>query len=179
METKILTLIGGISKDSLNQKLFRAVKGNASPGFNFETFDISQLPFFSQDLEEDLPGTVKEFKKRIEDARAILVITPEYNRSFPGVIKNAIDWGSRPYGNNSFNQKPAAIMGASMGNIGTFGAQNHLRQVLTCLNLRIMGDPAFYWNGSKAFDESGALIDPKAKEFIQKYLRAFEKWAQE
>ena len=176
MDTKILVLIGGISKDSLNQKLFHAVKDLAPKEFSLESFDISQLPFFSQDLEDDHPQKVRDLKGKIEAAQAILFITPEYNRSFPGVLKNAIDWGSRPYGKNSFAHKPAAIMGASAGNIGTFGAQHHLRQVLSCLNLNTMNQPEFYANASKAFDEKGALIDEKAKGLIQKFLTAFQSW---
>ena len=177
METiQILVLVGGISKDSLNRKLFNAVRTLAPPHLSLEGVEIDHLPFFNQDLESDLPKAVRDFKERIKSAKAILFITPEYNRSFPAVLKNAIDWGSRPYGQSEWNQKPCAVMGASVGNVGTFGAQHHLRQTLAYLNMPTMGQPEFYLNGSKSFDEAGKLIDEKTKSFIQKYLQSFEEW---
>lgn len=133
------------------------------------TFDISSLPFFSQDLENDPPDSVVEWKDHIRQADAILFITPEYNRSIPGVLKNAIDWGSRPYGQNLWDKKPAGVMGASISNIGTFGAQHHLRQVLAYLNLFVMGQPEFYFNASKSLDKDGHIVDPKTTGFIQNY----------
>ncbi|KYG70285.1 hypothetical protein AZI85_14170 [Bdellovibrio bacteriovorus] len=179
MATKVLTLVGGISKDSLNKKLFKAVKEMAPADIQIETFDIATLPFFSQDLENDPPEVAKQFKNKIKEADAALFITPEYNRSFPGVLKNAIDWGSRPYGQNLWEKKPAAVMGASIGNIGTFGAQHHLRQVLAYLNMPTMGQPEFYFNASKAFDDKGTLIDPKSKELIQGFWKSFAKECEE
>src|SRR4051812_44389590 len=114
---KILCFVGGISKDSLNKKLFHEMKNLAPKNFELESFDIASLPFFSQDLESDIPEAVKKLKKKIEDCDAVLFVTPEYNRSFPAVLKNALDWGSRPYGKNSWNFKPCAVIGASVGNI--------------------------------------------------------------
>lgn len=171
---RVLTLVGGISRESLNKKLFRAVQDLDLSSFEFETFDISRLPFFSQDLEDDPPDKVTEFKEKIRECDAVLFITPEYNRSFPGVLKNAIDWGSRPYGTNLWEKKPAAVMGASVGNIGTFGAQHHLRQVLAYLNVYVMGQPEFYFNGSKSFDQEGRLTNDKTRELLIKYFDAFE-----
>jgi len=176
MNTKILTLVGGISKDSLNKKLFQALKDLAPKDFTLDTFDISSLPFFNQDLEEDLPQSVRDLKNKIEDAHAVLFITPEYNRSVPGVLKNAIDWGSRPYGQNSWDQKPCGVLGASPGNIGSFGAQNHLRQTLTYLNMDPMPTPEMYIKAFQAFDENGKLKSDGLKDLIQKYLLAFNKW---
>ncbi len=173
---QILALVGGISKGSINKKLFSAVQNLASQKMKFENFEISGLPFFSQDLEMDPPKIVLDFKAKIMSSQAILFVSPEYNRSFPGVLKNAMDWGSRPYGKNSWEHKPTGIMGASIGNIGTFGAQSHLRQVVSYLNMPLMAQPEFYLNASKAFDEGGKLVDEKTKEFILKYLNAFEAW---
>ena len=110
------------------------------------------------------------------DADAVLFITPEYNRSFPGVLKNAVDWGSRPYGQNLWDKKPAGVMGATISAIGTFGAQHHLRQVLAYLNMSVMGQPEFYFNASNAFDDRGRLINEKSKEFVQNYWIAFMNW---
>ena len=173
---QILVLVGGISKNSLNKKLFKAVQAQKPSDFTVDSFDISKLPFFSQDLEAELPTSVKELKNLILKASGILFITPEYNRSFPGVLKNALDWGSRPWGQNSWNQKPAGIIGASVGNIGTFGAQHHLRQVLAYLNMPTLGQPEFYLNASHAFDDQGSLIDEKTKGFIDSFWKSYAAW---
>jgi chromate reductase, NAD(P)H dehydrogenase (quinone) len=175
---KIFTLVGGISRNSLNKQLYEAVKTRAPAGMELYTFDISRLPFFSQDLEKDPPDIVTSFKEAIREADACLFITPEYNRSYPGVLKNAIDWGSRPYGENLWDKKPAAIMGASIGNIGTFGAQHHLRQVLAYLNFSIMSLPEFYLNASESFDQAGNLRDERTEGFIQQYWVTFSEWIQ-
>lgn len=172
---KIFTLVGGISKNSLNKKLYKAVKALAPTQAQVETFDISQLPYYSQDIEHNPPEIVRQYKDKIKEAQAVLFITPEYNRSFPGVLKNALDWGSRPYGHNLWNGKPAAVMGASTGSIGTFGAQHHLRQSLVYLNVHTMGQPEFYFNASKSFNEQGELTDETTKKLIHQYWEAFIK----
>lgn len=174
---KILTLVGGIAKDSLNKKFYQALKVQAPTGYELENFDISLLPFFSQDLEKDAPAVVRDLKKKIENADLILLVTPEYNRSFPGVLKNAIDWGSRPEKSNSWAHKKGAVLGASVGSIGTFGAQNHLRQVMMHLDVQLMAQPEVYFNGSKAFNDQGELADDKAKELIQKFWKSFSEFA--
>lgn len=173
---KTLTLVGGISRNSLNKKYFRSIQELSVPNFEFETFDITKLPFFSQDLEMDPPDIVTEYKEKIREAEAVLFITPEYNRSFPGVLKNAIDWGSRPYGQNLWNHKAAALLGASPGAIGTFGAQHHLRQVLAYLNMRVLGQPEVYFNASHAFDDQDRLTDEKTKDIILHFFEAFNEW---
>lgn len=175
---KTLTLVGGISRSSLNKKYFRSIQELSIPNFEFETFDISKLPFFSQDLEMDPPDIVTAFKEKIREAEAVLFITPEYNRSFPGVLKNAIDWGSRPYGQNLWNHKPAATLGASPGAIGTFGAQHHLRQVLAYLNMSVLGQPEVYFNATHAFDDQDRLTNEKTKEFLLQFFEAFDEWIQ-
>lgn len=173
---KLLVMDGGISKDSLNQKLYKAMKSHAPKGIEIVDYPIENLPFFSQDLESDLPQEVQDFKKLVKGSDAVLFITPEYNRSIPGVLKNAIDWASRPYGKSEWDKKPAGVMGASVGNIGTFGAQHHLRQVLAYLNMPTMGQPEFYLNGSKSFNDKGELTDEKTKEFIIGYWDSFSKF---
>lgn len=173
---KILGIVGGISKGSLNKKLFKAVQKLKPEGLDLEDFDISQLPFFSQDLEKDAPSIVLDFKKKIQEADAILIVTPEYNHSVPGVLKNAIDWASRPPGQSVWANKWTGIMGASAGNSGTYGAQQHLRLILSTLDVRVMRKPEFLMNGSKAFDDNGNLIDAKSEEFIKKYWTAFSAW---
>lgn len=170
---KVLTLVGGISRDSINKKLFNAIRAMGLEEFQFETIDISKLPFFSQDLEIDPPDFVTSYKEQIREAEAILFITPEYNRSVPGVLKNAIDWGSRPYGQNLWDKKPAAVLGASIGNIGTFGAQHHLRQSMAYLNMYTLGQPEFYFNATDAFDKDGKLVNPKTEHLLHKFFDAF------
>lgn len=171
---KILMVVGGISKNSLNQKLGKAMQDLAPSDFELMTADISKLPFFNQDIENDPPEVVRNWKNLIKEAQAVLFVTPEYNRSLPGVLKNAIDWGSRPYGQNLWNGKPGGVMGASIGNIGTFGAQHHLRQVCAYLNIDVMGQPEFYFNASKSFNEQGQLTDESSKKFITEYWSAFK-----
>jgi len=170
---KIFTLVGGISRDSLNKKFFHSIVDLQPEGFQFETYDISKLPFFSQDLELNPPDIVTQFKEKIREADGILFITPEYNRSLPGVLKNAIDWGSRPYGMNLWDKMPAAVIGASPGNIGTFGAQHHLRQILAYLNMHVLAQPEFYFNATAAFDENNVLVNEKTKQLLYKYFSAF------
>ena len=177
---KTLALVGGISSGSLNKKYYRSIVDMGLADFEFETFDISKLPFFSQDLENDPPDVVTEFKDKIREAEAILFITPEYNSSFPGVLKNAIDWGSRPYGTNLWNHKPAAILGASPGNAGTFGAQNHLRQTLSYLNMSVMGQPQIYFGqANKYFNEEDKLVNDKTKELLTNFFKSFSNWVKQ
>jgi NAD(P)H-dependent FMN reductase len=173
---KILTLVGGISRNSLNKKLFHAVEDLVPDDFEIITTNLEELPFFSQDLENDPPDKIVAYKELIREADAFLFISPEYNRSFPGVLKNGIDWGSRPYGQNLWKNKPAAVMGASPGNIGTFGAQHHLRQVLAYLEVPVMGQPEFYLKADKCFDQNGQLTDPKVKDLITNFWKSFAIW---
>lgn len=173
---KILAIVGGISRDSLNKKYFGAIRGLAPEEFEFEEFDISTLPYFSQDIENDPPDTVIEWKDKIREADAIVFITPEYNRSFPGVLKNALDWGSRPYGESVWDKKPAAVTGATPSSIGTFGAQHHLRQCLAYLNLFVMGQPELYFNAGKGLSESGELKGDKTREIISDFWSSFEEF---
>lgn len=170
---KTLTLIGGISRASLNKTFFRTIQEMIKDDFEFNNFDISKLPFFSQDLEHDPPDIVTQFKEQIREAQALLIITPEYNRSYPGVLKNAIDWGSRPYGQNLWEKKPAGILGASISSVGTFGAQHHLRQVFAYLNMYVLSQPEMYFNASKAFDEQGKLTNDLTRTLLFKFFSAF------
>lgn len=171
---KILVLVGGISGGSINKQLFGEVKRLTGDKFEFDEPDISAIPYYSQDLEANLPPQVRDLKARIEACDGALFVTPEYNRSIPGVLKNAIDWGSRPYGSNSWKGKPAAMMGATPGNIGTFGAQSHLRQILSEITVCVMPVPYFYLSGA----ESGAQADEKTAERIKKVMDAFAAWIQ-
>jgi chromate reductase len=173
---KIFVLVGGICEDSLNRKLFGFFKEAASDTMEFDQFEIKTLPFFSQDLENNPPQAAADFKERIKASDGVLVITPEYNRSFPGVLKNALDWGSRPQGRNLWAGKPAGIIGTSPGAIGTFGAQGQLRQVMSFLDLRTMNQPEFYFSFPKEL-ENGKL-PASAYDFLKKYVEEFRKWVE-
>jgi chromate reductase len=175
MNTKnVLALIGGISQNSLNKRLYDEFVKINTTSLQFSTFDISRLPFFSQDLENNLPKIVTDFKQAVSNAGAVFIITPEYNRSYPAVLKNALDWGSRPSGKSIWAQKPAAIAGASTGKIGTFGAQQHLRNICSFLDMKLMHQPEFYFDASTSIVD-GKLTDSSAA-FLKKFLEAFEKW---
>lgn len=140
----ILGFAGSLRKNSYNKALLRAAVDLVPKDATLEVFDIEGIPPFNQELETRMPEKVKEFKAKIKTADAILIATPEYNYSIPGVLKNAIDWASRPYGDNSFEGKPVAIMGASSGRIGTARAQYHLRQVCVFLNMYPINRPEVF-----------------------------------
>lgn len=170
----VIALVGGISKASINKRLFDEIVRLNTQNIVFETFDISTLPFYSQDIENNYPPNVVDLKNMIKKSDAILFITPEYNRTVPAVLKNAMELASRPYRNNSFDNKPAAIMGASSGSIGTFGAQQHLRNCCSFLNIHTMSQPEFYFNASVSMNENG--VTDKSVDFLRGFLKSFEEW---
>jgi chromate reductase len=169
----IIAFSGSLRKESYTTKLLNAFQKSAPDIVSFTIVDISNLPFINQDLEDDLPQSVKDLHDTIKKADAVLFATPEYNRSYSPVIKNAIDWGTRPEGNNVWDSKPAGIIGCSPYSVAAFGAVNHLRQVMTHVNMEPMQQPEFYLSEiAKVLDENGYIADVKA----QKYWMAFEKW---
>lgn len=173
---KVLGICGSLREKSINKGLLRAAIAVAPEGMEIETFDIGTLPLFNQDFENNPPKEVTDFKKKIEEADAILFVTPEYNRSTSGVLKNAIDWGSRPSGKNSWNEKPAAIMGASNGTKGTVRAQLHLRQMFVGLNIYTFNKPEMLVDSTRKFDENGNLTDEETKKRIAELLTALASW---
>ena len=168
---KILGIAGSIREGSYNRAMLRAAQSLVPEGAAIETFDIKGLPGFSQDDETNPPAQVVELKQLIRDADAILFVTPEYNYSVPGVLKNAIDWASRPYGDGAWTRKPVAIMGASVGTLGTARAQYHLRQMFVFLNMFAVNQPeVMISQAHKHFDTEGNLIDDAAKKLIRQLL---------
>src|SRR3954463_6347280 len=164
---KILAIPGSLRKGSYNLSALRAAQQLAPPDVEIEIFDLHGIPPFSEDDEKNPPARVTEFKRKIREADAILFGTPEYNYSIPGVLKNAIDWASRPYGDNSFDGKPAAIMGASVGAIATARAQYHLRQIMVFLNMFPVNQPeVMIGHAATRFDKDGNLADETTKEFV-------------
>jgi chromate reductase, NAD(P)H dehydrogenase (quinone) len=174
---RILGIAGSLRRDSYNRATLRAATELAPEGASIDVFELDGLPGFNQDEEQNPPAKVVELKRRIREADAILFVTPEYNYSVPGVLKNAIDWASRPYGDSAWNGKPAAIMGASIGAIGTARAQYHLRQMMVFLNMFPINQPeVMIGNASKRFDAQGNLTDEGTKEFIRQLLQSLVDW---
>ncbi len=171
----VAVLVGSLRKESLNRKMAHALAGVAPSSMKLEIVEIGGLPHFNQDFESELPKAVADFKARIKRADAVLFVTPEYNRSVPGVLKNAIDCGSRPYGASAWDGKPAAVVSVSPGAIGAFGANHHLRQSLVFLNMPTLQQPEAYIGGAGTlFDEAGKVNNEKTREFLQKFVGAFE-----
>ncbi|MBF0694373.1 MAG: NAD(P)H-dependent oxidoreductase [Flavobacterium sp.] len=174
---KIGLLVGSLRKESFNLKTAKALMSIAPRSLDLELVDISKLQFFNQDLEEQPTAEWEEFRRNIKSLDGVIFLTPEYNRSVPGVLKNAIDVGSRPYGQSVWDSKPAAIVSVTPGNLGGFGANHHLRQSLVFLNMPTMAQPEAYISGaSKLFDDTGTLTNDSTKEFLTKFMTAFESW---
>lgn len=174
---KIAVIVGSLRKESFNLKTAKAMMAMAPESLSMELLDISGLPMFNEDLEANPPKEWVAFKEQLKATDGLLFLTPEYNRSVPGVLKNAIDVGSRPYGQNSWNGKPGAIVSVSIGNISGFGANHHLRQSLTFVNVPAMAQPEAYIGGvSKLFDDNGKLTNESTKGFLKSFMEAFEKW---
>ena len=177
---KILGIAGSLRKGSFNRAALRAAQQLAPEGIEIEVFELDGIPGFSEDIEREPPEKVVELKEKIRAADAILFVTPEYNYSIPGVLKNAIDWASRPYGDSAWNDKPVAIMGASVGALGTARAQYHLRQVFVFLNMHAVNQPeVMISNASQRFDEQGNLTDEKTKELIGQLLQKLAAWTRQ
>lgn len=174
---KIAVIVGSLRKESFNLKTAKALIALAPESLSLEILDISQLPFFNEDLEATPPNEWITFRNQIVAADGFLFLTPEYNRSVPGVLKNALDVGSRPYGQNSWDGKPAAVVSVSIGNICGFGANHHLRQSLVFVNVPTMAQPEAYIGGATAlFDDNGNLTNDSTREFLKNFMAAFEQW---
>jgi len=173
----VAVFVGSLRKDSWNRKLANALILLAPESLKLEIVEISNLPFYNQDFEENPPKEVCEFRQRVKSADAVLFVTPEYNRSVPAVLKNAIDVGSRPNLENAWNGKPGAVISCTTGALGAFGANHHLRQSLVFVNVPTMGQPeAYIGNAAGLFDDKWNLTNDSTKEFLQKFLQAFEQW---
>ncbi len=177
MRKIVLAISGSLRKESLTTKLLRVFGERAPESVEFRVADISKLPIYNQDLELPEPNFLLEFKEQIKPADGILLLTPEYNRSFPSVLKNALDWASRPQarpGHGTWGGKPAAIVGVTPYTLGAFGAVHHLRQVLTFLNMPTMQQPEFYLSrAEEKFDVNGKLIDEITIKHIDDFWANF------
>jgi chromate reductase len=172
----IAVIVGSLRRDSFNRKLADAVVKLAPPEFSFKQVQIGDLPLYNQDDDSSPAESVKRMKAEIAAAQGLLFVTPEYNRSIPGVLKNAIDHASRPYGQSVWAGKPAGILGVSVGAIGTSMAQQHLRNILAYLNVPTLGQPeAFIQAKANLFDQSGN-IGTDSKEFMQAWMDYYLAW---
>jgi chromate reductase len=173
----ILGFAGSLRKGSYNKALLKASAELLPDETRLEIFDLEGIPPFNQELEKQIPEKVREFKAKIRAADAILIATPEHNYSVPGVLKNAIDWASRPYGDNSFEGKPAAIMSASTGMLGGARAQYHLRQIFVFLDMHPVNKPEVMVNfASQKIDEQGNLTDETTRKIIKQLLESLVAW---
>ena len=169
----ILGIVGSLRQSSFNRFALKAAQELVPGDAVLDLLDLNNIPVFNQDDEMAPPDAVIEFKKKIFAADAILFATPEYNYSLPGGLKNAIDWASRPYGESAWQGKPAAIMGASIGNFGTARAQYDLRKILVALDMPVVVQPEIMiGNAAQRFDQNGKLIDEPTRKLIQKLLGA-------
>ncbi|MBV6459791.1 MAG: 2-hydroxy-1,4-benzoquinone reductase [Fimbriimonadaceae bacterium] len=167
-------LVGSLSSTSINRKLAQALIKLAPPDLEFEEIAIRDLPLYSSDYDSSFPPVAKALKDAVSRSHAILFVTPEYNRSIPGGLKNAIDWASRPWGTNSFARKPTAVIGTSPGSIGTAVAQQSLRSVLSFLNAPQMNSPEAYITFTPdLIDADGNVTNPSTEKFLRNYVAEF------
>lgn len=167
-------LIGSLSKESINRRLARALVRLAPNGLRMDEIPIGELPLYNRDFDGDYPDVARSFKAAVAGADAILFVTPEYNRSIPGALKNAIDWGSRPYGDNAFSRKPTGIIGTSPGKIGTAVGQQHLRSILAFCNAPLMNSPEAYIQFTDGLiTEEGEVTTESTAEFLRDYMEEF------
>ena len=178
MAYKIAIIIGSLRKDSLNRKVARSICALRGENLDCSMIEIGDLPLYNQDLDGNPPEQWRRFREQVAAADGVLFCSPEYNRGVPGVLKNAIDVGSRPYGQSVFDKKPAAIVTASPGSIGGFGANHQIRQACVFLNMPVMQQPEAYLGHvtDDSFDESGCLKEGPLKQLVTSLAHAFHDW---
>lgn len=175
----VAVLVGSLRKESFTRKVANTLASLAPPTLKFEFVDIGSVSHYNQDLEATPPRDWLALRDKLRAADAVLFATPEYNRSVPGVLKNAIDVASRPKEDNVFNGKPGAVISVSPGNISGFGANHHLRQMLVFLNVPTMQQPEAYIGGAaKLFDESGTLTNDSTRQFLKSFIDAYAAWVE-
>jgi chromate reductase, NAD(P)H dehydrogenase (quinone) len=173
----VATLVGSLRRGSLNRMAAHAIAALAPASLAFDEIEIGDLPLYNEDLEKDPPVPWIRFRERMRGADAVLFVTPEYNRSVPGLLKNAIDVGSRPYGKSVWSRKPAAVVSVSPGAIGGFGANHHLRQSLVFLDMPVLQQPeAYIGNAANLFGEGSAVKNEGTEKFLRSFTEAFAAW---
>lgn len=176
---RVAVLVGSLRRESFTRKIANALIKLAPPSLQLEIVEIAGVSFYNQDLETSPPADWVAFRDKLRGADAVLFATPEYNRSVPGVLKNAIDVASRPKESNVFNGKPGAVISVSPGALSAFGANHHLRQMLVFLNVPTMQQPEAYIGGaSKLFDENGNLTNDSTRDFLRNFIDSFARWVE-
>lgn len=174
---KVGYIVGSLAKGSINRKLALALTKLSPENLELNEITYNELPFYSYDFDIDYPQVAKDFKNAIKNVDAVLFVTPEYNRSIPGALKNAIDWASRPYGQNSFSRKPSAIIGTSPGAIGTAVGQQHLKNILNYCNSPIMNEiEAYIQFTPDLISDEGKVKMKSSEEFLKKFMREFSEF---
>lgn len=177
MKSDVAVFVGSLRKEAFSRKVANALVALAPDSLQLSLVEIGQLPLYNQDLEATVPEAWASLRRRVQAAHAVLFVTPEYNRSVPAPLKNALDVASRPYGQNAWDGKPGAVVSVSPGQLGGFGANHHLRQSLVFLNVPAMQQPeAYIGSAGDLFDASGALVKVEAREFLQQFMQAFAAW---
>lgn len=175
----IAVFVGSLRRESFNKKLALAMGGLGRDMFRFSMVDLDDVPMFNQDFEDDVPEPVRRIRHAVADADGVLLVTPEYNRSIPPVLQNALDWCSRPYGKGVWAGKPAALAGASPGAVGTAAAQAHLRSVMVMLGMCVMGQPEVCVQWTPDYlTEKGEVRDGKNRAFLAQFLAMFAAWVE-
>jgi len=175
--TKVAVIVGSLKKTSLNRKFALALAKLARPKLELKVVEIGDLPFFSEDLEGQLPASVVRFKSELEGSDAVLFVTPEYLRAIPGVLKNALEWGARPYGKNSWGGKPGAVAGVTPGAIGTAVAQSQLRSIAPVLDIALISQPELYLSLKPGqIAEDGEIADEALKSLLATFVDRFSAW---
>ncbi|ARU86965.1 NADPH-dependent FMN reductase [Pseudomonas sp. M30-35] len=176
----VAVLVGSLRKASINRKLALALADLAPASLQLKIVEIGTLPLYNEDIDVDpAPDAYTQFRNQVNAADALLFVTPEYNRSVPAPMKNAIDVGSRPYGQSAFSNKPGAVLSASPGAVGGFGANHHLRQSLVFLNVPVMQQPEAYLGGAGNFFDENSQLSDSVKPFLQAFIDAYAKWVEQ
>lgn len=176
MTIKVAAIVGSLRKGSVNRQFAQALAKIARPKLDLQIVEIGDLPLYDQDLEGELPAPVQRFKHQIESADAVLFVTPEFNRSFSAALKNAIEWGSRPWGRNSWAGKPSAIAGATLGAVGTAAAQSQLRSVISAIGTALTAQPEIYLNFRDGLIVDGEITDDSFAAVLQDWAAKFADW---
>src|SRR5437868_2169727 len=179
MSKKIAVIIGSLRKESINRKIANLIIKLAPSSLKCEIIEIGNLPLFNEDLENNPPQEWIQFREKVKACDGVLFATPEYNRSIPGVLKNAIDVGSRPYGKSVWAKKPSAVISVSPGAVGGFGANHHLRQTFVFLDIPVLQQPeAYIGNAADLFDNNGEITKKDTQAFLQKFIEAYANWVE-
>ena len=175
---KIAVIVGSLRKESFNRKVAKTLMLLAPPTIDMEIVEIGQLPLYNQDDDDNPPAVYTEFRAKIKEFDGVLWVTPEYNRSVPGVLKNALDVGSRPYGQSAWEGKPCGVVSVTPGATGAFGANHHLRQSLVFLNMPAMQQPEAYISNASALFDGDKLNNASTEKFLQGFIDAFAAWVE-